>query len=56
MKRGIGLIVMCALAALSMGGQCRQDTAQDAVGIFFTEIATVIGQAVGDALVGAGNP
>ncbi len=56
MRRRIGFVVFGMLVVLSMGGQCRRDTAQDAVSIFFTGIATVIGQAVGDALVGAGNP
>jgi hypothetical protein len=44
-------VAIVVLAALSMGGTCRQETTQGLVNTFLTQIATATGQAAADAVL-----
>jgi hypothetical protein len=50
MRRAISFIVLSALLAFSMGGTCREETAQSVANVFLSEIAETAGEAIGDRL------
>jgi len=60
MRRRIVSIALGVLAVLSMGGTCRQETAENVVNAFLTELATEIaetaGEAIGEGLVEGTTP
>ena len=56
MRRRIELIVLGLLVALSLGGTCRQELAQDTADAFLTEFASDIANALSDALTAGQTP
>lgn len=60
MQRRILTFALGGLVVLSMGGTCRQETAETVVNAFLTELATEIaetaGEAIGEGLVERTTP
>jgi hypothetical protein len=49
-------MILAALVALSMGGTCRQETAQSVFSSFLTQIAVTTGEAVAESLIDRPSP
>jgi hypothetical protein len=56
MRRIVKATVFAALIVLSMGGTCRQETAESVINAFLIEIAETTGEAIGETLVDRTTP
>lgn len=56
MRRRMSFIAFGVAVVLSMGGTCRQETAQSVLTTFLNEIAATTAQAIGESLVGRAAP
>ena len=56
MRRGIKVAALGLLLALSMGGTCRTETTQSVLNTFFSAIAQITGEAIGQLVIDRDAP